>query len=135
MLGPQVEWILGEVVLSRHQRGRRSGHVQRRDIVKTLRVPVRCQETQVARELPRERHLQRMVSGTGVVRDQADGPVVANARRITAGVFAPLFGVLGIGARAVYGRVRLDEARQVRALVADVAHIQQIVLGDDPLNR
>src|ERR1039458_3379092 len=111
VLGPQVERILGQVVLSRHQRGRRSGHVQRRDIVQTLREPVRREETQVARELPRERYLQRMVSRAGVIRDQADGPIVANAGRITTGVLAPLLGVFGGGAGTVNGRVRLNEAR------------------------
>ena len=77
VLGRQVERILRQVVFSRHQRRRRAGHVQRGDIVQALRIPVRGQETQAVRILPRESHLQRVVSRAGIVRDKPDRSVVA----------------------------------------------------------
>ena len=82
------------------------------------------------RELPRERNLERVVRGTGVIGEQSYRSVITDTGGVASGVLAHFVVVIRIDAGSIDNRIGFDKTRQMRALVANITNVQQIVLRE-----
>src|SRR5207248_2036400 len=106
-----------------------------RDVVQTLRPPIRGQEAKITRELTRQCNLQSVIGGARVIRDETDGGERARTMSIAIGIKAALVGVLRSGAGSIDGGICFDEARQVRTFIPDVTNVENVILRENSFDR
>ena len=111
------------------------GQVHRREMVERSRIPVRHVEAERSAEAPRDARLARLIRRARDVSQHRDRREIAGAPvGGTVGVDPSAVGVLRRGARTVDRGIGFDVARQIPSGRADVADLDEISLGERPLD-